>query len=189
MNTGITDWRKIAYPGYKTLPSATIYQQPIGLVRYFFVDRFHLNHHGTGARSGGGTDSCLQWSFLQILGFIFVILQPFQANGTIPQRALQDPPYFMGGKSKCSLPGSNWRSSDCSWNSRLMWSMRPTLYQLSQGSHLLGSCCDCSISFDAPVGPAVPFTHSYSIFTTTHVKELKQKCSLQELRGESGMRR
>ena len=35
---------------------------------------------------------------------------------------------------KCSLPGSNWRSSDCSWNPGSQLRMRPTLYRLSQGS-------------------------------------------------------
>ena len=64
-----------------------------------------------------------------------------------------EPSVFLHGwagherKSKCSLPGSNWRSSDCSWNTRLTRNMRPTLYRLSQGSISVYGCRNWFITF------------------------------------------
>ena len=73
-----------------------------------------------------------------------------------PERMGKQPPeqrnmVTCGNQKTCSLPGSNWRSSDDSWNPGSQLCMRPTLYRLSQGSLSLQAV----LTGTASLGPAV----------------------------------
>ena len=115
-----------------------------------FIDRFHRNPTGTGTGSDRGITSSLwnggitmdltigpPFSFRSLITYQIVSIEnttaPYDTNecwrGSRPLVWVSP-----AGKIKCSLPGSNWRSSDCSWKTRLILTMRPTLYRLSQGS-------------------------------------------------------
>ena len=82
--------------------------------------------------------------------------RPGEMGKRAPEQRMRYPDrdwqWHVMNQKYCSLPGSNWRSSDDSWNPGSQLCMRPTLYRLSQGSLIFSR-------FEQPQFISLPLSH------------------------------